>query len=490
MKNRHLERIIRILILSLCISIQLYGHSGKPKYHVIIDTDGALDDMRALSVFLSGNDIRVLAITCSQGSLMPDAVHGKVETLLSVFHHEGIPTGISEPVNTSLPAWSPFALNIDWGNGTTEMHNPVPKTNSVQLMDRVTSNYEDKITLIALGSLKTFADWLVTNPENKDKIDRVIWYNNGIPSGFNYMVSPESFRFFKESKIPLHIVANSQNTLIVDTAYFNVLNTCNTRYAKHIVQVHKQQAIVEKINQNHLRLWDDLVPLYLTVPLLFDVKKDNNLHYVSLQKAMPERFVFDITGELLTSTNQTNNMVFNDFPTDTSLYKAGYAKIVHPTIAKYGPEEWKAITMTNEIHGHTGIYSIIGAKMGIRAMEYFNVGVNNLYVTSYAGKKPPLSCFNDGIQISTGATLGQGLIEISDSISNIPSALFRFNNQTLLLSVHEHIAKQMHDEIKTGVSTHGLLTDRYWLYIENLAIKYWAEMDRNKLFKIQKMTDN
>ena len=47
--------------------------------------------------------------------------------------------------------------------------------------------------------------------------------------------------------------------------------------------------------------------------------------------------------------------------------------------------------MTNEIHGHTGIYSIIGAKMGIRAMEYFNVGVNNLMITSFAGSEPPLS---------------------------------------------------------------------------------------------------
>jgi len=98
--------------------------------------------------------------------------------------------------------------------------------------------------------------------------------------------------------------------------------------------------------------------------------------------------------------------------------------MLNKTIGKFGLVEWKAISMTNEIHGHTGIYSIIGAKMGIRAMEYFNVGVNNLEeVTTFAGNNSPLSCFNDGVQISTGATIGQVLslllIVYQLSLSNI-----------------------------------------------------------------------
>jgi pyrimidine-specific ribonucleoside hydrolase len=140
--------------------------------------------------------------------------------------------------------------------------------------------------------------------------------------------------------------------------------------------------------------------------------------------------------------------------------------------------------MTNEIHGHTGIYSIIGAKMGIRAMEYFNVGVNNLKVKSLAGHKPPLSCFNDGIQISTGATIGQGLITISDSVSLIPTAIFEFNNQEVKISLKPEIAEQMQEDIKYGVQTYGPLTNRYWLYIEKLAITYWSEFSRNAICDI------
>jgi pyrimidine-specific ribonucleoside hydrolase len=143
--------------------------------------------------------------------------------------------------------------------------------------------------------------------------------------------------------------------------------------------------------------------------------------------------------------------------------------------------------MTNEIHGHTGIYSIIGAKMGIRAMEFFNVGVNNLEAVTFAGHDPPLSCFNDGVQISTGATIGQGLISISDSISPIPSAIFEFNDQQVRMALDPEIAAQIQKEIRYGVTNYGLLSDTYWLYIENLAVEYWADFDRQKIFVIEKI---
>ena len=143
--------------------------------------------------------------------------------------------------------------------------------------------------------------------------------------------------------------------------------------------------------------------------------------------------------------------------------------------------------MTNEIHGHTGIYSIIGAKMGIRAIEYFNVGVNNLNVITFAGNTPPLSCFNDGLQISSGATIGQGLITVSDSISSTPLVIFEFNKQKVRISLKQEFAEKMQNEIAYGVSNYGLLSDTYWLYIERLAIDYWEAFDRHEIFLIERL---
>jgi len=480
------KRVIGFLILLAILLGNAFAHSGKPKFHVIIDTDGAIDDMRAISMLLSGNDIRVLAVTCSQGTLVPETVFMKVNSLLSVFHHEGIPVGISDEINFELPAWSSFARDIRWAK-EIKTQNLNPKRKSIELLSNTIENYQYKVTLVALGSLKTYADWLKANQNVAEKIERIIWYNShSIKEGFNFKVSPESYDYIQQSGIILDVVASFADDLLINQDYLNHIQSANSIYTNQIVDVHSQASIVEKINDNHLHLWDDMVPLYLTVPVLFDVEVKHNIRFASLNQHIPPSFVNETIGKLLISATTTNNRVFKAFPIDTALYKLEYARMLNETIGKFGVIEWKAISMTNEIHGHSGIYSVIGAKMGIRAMEYFNVGVNNLNILTFAGINPPLSCFNDGIQISTGATIGQGLITISDSISTIPSAIFEFNNQKVNITVKPEIAEQMRNEIEYGITNYGLLSDKYWLYIEELAMKYWVEFDRQAIFVIEK----
>ncbi|MDF1573868.1 MAG: nucleoside hydrolase [Bacteroidales bacterium] len=482
-----LKKLFGFLLLAGVLCSQASGHSGKPKFQLIIDTDGALDDMRAISMFLSANDIRVLAITCSQGTLLPDSVYIKVHALLSVFHHEGIPVGISDGLAAESPAWRSFAENIRWANSAS-IPDPSRKESSMDILENTMGYSREKITLIALGSLKTYADWLKANPHDREKIERIIWYNTPrMKDGYNYSIDPESFEYIRQSGIPLEVVSGKRNDLLVNDNYLKHLQSLPSVYADQIVAVHSKAPVEERIRNKHLKLWDDLVPLYLTTPVMFETRVENNIRFATINQTLPPEFVYETIASLLMSAAYTNNRVFSAFPLDSTLYKTEYASILHETLRKYGMKEWKAISMTNEIHGHTGIYSIIGAKMGIRAMEYYNVGVNNLTVTTFTGNNPPISCFNDGIQISSGATIGQGLITVSDSVSSIPSAIFRFNERKVHISVKPEIAEQMRNEINYGVETFGLLTETYWLYIEKLAIIYWAGFDRNDIFVIENL---
>ena len=102
-----------------------------------------------------------------------------------------------------------------------------------------------------------------------------------------------------------------------------------------------------------------MVPLYLTVPIIFDSETKENIRYVALNKSIPEEYIYETITRLLESASVTNNRVFHSYPVDTSLYKAAYQQIINKTIERFGLIEWKAISMTNEIHGHTGIYSIM-----------------------------------------------------------------------------------------------------------------------------------
>jgi pyrimidine-specific ribonucleoside hydrolase len=480
-----IKRIINTLLLFALICGDVLAHSGKPKYHVVIDTDGALDDMRAISMLLAGNDIRVLAITCSAGTLPPDSVFVKVSSLLSAFHHEGIPVGVSEGTTFENPEWGQFAQDIRWGSEGSA-RDIKPGHGSVEVLNRATETYPQKVTLIALGSLKTYSDWIKANENAAAGIERIIWYNSlNIREGFNYHVSPESFEFIRESGIPLEVVSSNREDLMIGQEYLNQVHGAGSVYARRIEEVHAQPPVAEKTSQRHLHLRDDMVPLYLTVPVMFEIEAKPRIKLVSLSRDIPSGFVYETVGKLLVSAASTNNRVFAAFPVDTALYKPGYASILNETIEKFGLIEWKAICMTNEVHGHTGIYSIVGAKMGIRAMEFFNVGVNNMEVITFAGSNPPLSCFNDGVQISTGATIGQGLITVSDSVSAVPSAIFEFNHQKVHISLKPEIAMQMQQEISECVKNFGLLSDKYWLYIEDLAIRYWVGFDRQEIFTIE-----
>ena len=172
------------------------------------------------------------------------------------------------------------------------------------------------------------------------------------------------------------------------------------------------------------------------------------------------------------------------------------------TIARWGKEEWRAVILTNEIHGHIGIYSTIGAKMSIYALEFISRCCNkmeNLKILSFAGSRPPVSCFNDGLQISTGATLGHGAIEIAKSCAESKEhadarveAIFRFRaicgteakEMQLRVWLKEELMQQIAGDIANAVKQYGHTPD-YWLQVRRLALDYWQQWNRAEIFETE-----
>ena len=172
------------------------------------------------------------------------------------------------------------------------------------------------------------------------------------------------------------------------------------------------------------------------------------------------------------------------------------------TIARWGKEEWRAVILTNEIHGHIGIYSTIGAKMGIYVLELLSRLCNKaeeLKVLSFAGSRPPVSCFNDGLQISTGATLGHGAIEIAKSCAESKEhadarveAIFRFKaicsteakEMQLRVWLKEELMQQIAGDIANAVKQYGHTPD-YWLQVRRLALDYWQQWNRAEIFETE-----
>jgi formylmethanofuran dehydrogenase subunit E len=96
-----------------------------------------------------------------------------------------------------------------------------------------------------------------------------------------------------------------------------------------------------------------------------------------------------------------------------------------------------------EFHGHLGPFVVIGYKMG--EISKIKLGKNPFHKKAiiWTGNKTPLSCIIDGIQLSSGCTLGKGNINIKNK--RIPKAKFINDNGRKIEII---LKKEIFDEIQ------------------------------------------
>lgn len=177
--------------------------------------------------------------------------------------------------------------------------------------------------------------------------------------------------------------------------------------------------------------------------------------------------------------------LLTSFDLPPALYAEDVRSIYGPTVKRFGLREWKMAVLTGEIHGHLGIYSTLGVKMGLRAREWFEAQgcKGEIALLSFAGSTPPVSCLNDGLQVSTGATVGHGLIRISDDAEKRVEAEFSCDGYRLSMALRPEFEAQIRSDIAEGVARYAH-SPAYWEYIRVLALRYWSTWDRNEIFLI------
>jgi inosine-uridine nucleoside N-ribohydrolase/formylmethanofuran dehydrogenase subunit E len=485
-------RKIFILISILLFSQTIWSQPlpVKLKHTIIIDTDCAIDDMRAISLLLSRPEITIKAILLSDGSLPPRESAGKINSLLKEFNVDNIPVVCGDILKEVNPPWREFNRQIRWGK---ESDNQVAILNAVDCLRENLKNANEKIILVCLGPLTNIAQLINSDPGLVSKVERIIWYNESVKplQGFNYECDKGSADIVFKSGIRIDVISNlNKENILFDSSINAVCIESKTRLATVFRNVFSQPLVIEKLQQNHLKLCDDLVALYITNPELFDINIITDELNVRYNKDYDVQGVRQAITDMINGTYfSEKNIVFNRFPIQHEMFNYDIRPIIDSAIARYGYDEWKANVMTDEFHGHLGVFSIVGAKMGIKARELFGVGADLLEVTTYAGTKPPYSCLNDGIQVSTGATLGMGTIHLVSHGKTKPAAIFTYKNRSIRISLKKEYLDQVDADIKEGIMKFGLLDDGYWKLIRHNALKYWVEWDRNKIFDIEEVSN-
>ncbi|MBD3319496.1 MAG: hypothetical protein GF350_00195 [Chitinivibrionales bacterium] len=187
------------------------------------------------------------------------------------------------------------------------------------------------------------------------------------------------------------------------------------------------------------------------------------------------------------------------FPKQQTLYGSGFDLVSCEQITEKDicelckkirhkdPEEFEAIMLTNKFHQHIGPNNIYGAKMALRAKEILGGKDHEISVLSEAGRKPPVSCLNDGIMAAIGATYGRGLISTVPGKKNL-SATFHFKDKAVRLEVKKEMLNHTRQFIKKSLKKHGGLTDEYFGDVRKMGLYVWENYDRKDLFTVTRIS--
>jgi pyrimidine-specific ribonucleoside hydrolase len=470
------KTLILIAVLAFLLPTQTFAHK-RAKYNIVIDTDAGVDDFRAITLFSASKDFNINCITTVDGVLDPQTGANFINQLMGVYHHEGILIGAGKNYKASkkyekhaMPFWKNLFEN------SSDKSFP----DAISLMGNSIKAEKGRTIIVAMGPLSNISAMIREYPENILKTEMILWFCefDKTPLGYNYEQDVKAFEEILAAGIPIKMISAGEVKYSPDFA-----ESCafvNSIYSKTLIQ------FIGKGQFEDFYLWDEMLPLYLLHPMIFDEKNVSaSTAQIKLKTdAQPEILITAI----LNSDKPESGVVFNEIPTDGYMVMSDVGKFTNQIIEKHGYSEYKIAALTSEIHSHMGIYSILGAKTGLRIMEYLHAGLDEIEIVSYAGLKPPISCFNDGIQVGTGSTIGYGTISVDTTKTPSPAVLVKYNGREILFSVKPSIIEKAKKDVGALIKAHGLESEMYWLKLRELSIEqYWLGISRFDLLDIEEV---
>ncbi len=448
--------LFTVLLLTVGTTLWASPLHSKLKHSIIINTDSNDSDLRAISIILSHPGITVEAILVSDGKLHREDGIKKIRSLLHRFNADTI------KVNTIA--------------GMTERF----------LLSEILLASKEQVTIVCLGPLANIVNELQDNKDKYKKIEEIIWYNESVNPlhGYNYEYDKEAVDILFKTGIAINVISSLNNKFVIfDHGFIKKCSKVKSTLGKEFFTISKRSAESEESGQ-----YEELAAIFLTNPELFEMTPSKEKEKVYFNKSQIEPAIKDVITDMINGHYKSGHFVaLYGFPVNRELYVYDIRQIIDSAIMRYGIDEWKACVMTDEFHGHLGVFSIVGAKMGMYAREYFGIGTDLLDIKTYAGSVEPYSCMNDGLQVSTGATLGQGSIYLINDTVAKPQAIFTYQNQSILIKLKSEYLQELQAVIDKGIKNYGLLNEGYWTLIRQTSIKYWLEWDRNQIFELEKL---
>ncbi|MCX8095357.1 MAG: nucleoside hydrolase [Caldisericia bacterium] len=183
---------------------------------IILDCDPGHDDMIAIMLASTRNEIELLGITTVAGNQTGDKTFENALKTLTLINRKDIKVarGFDKPILRDLVT----APKIHGISGLDGANLPIPqveplKIHAVDFIINTILNSNEKIYLVPTGPLTNIAISLIKEPKIKEKIEKIVLMGGAIfdsnitPSAeFNIYVDPEAAKIVFNSGIPLVMV--------------------------------------------------------------------------------------------------------------------------------------------------------------------------------------------------------------------------------------------------------------------------------------------
>lgn len=537
--QRVTARLAAALLSLLLLAIPAAGDEPLP---LLIDTDMGLDDMRAIALMMDAGHLKVHGVSTVFGSQEPRRGGRAMIRLLGGLGHRRIPVspGAEEPLEGKFepPAWRPVcetATDNLYGNeGHVLLHE-----SAHQMISRLARREGKEIQLVCLGPLTNLALALEADPSLPKVVHTlIVACADTVEPHFNITADPEAaLRVLGAPWKRVILLGGAGESLGID--FGDVLQG---------IQVERISGRTARGlgilcgSAEHLLLGDELASLYLIRPQLFTLSDpfcatviqegeqrgliargevNGACRVGTAQPGVPGpilvRAMLDSIGDLLDresspsggspdhQSHQGSGTLLRQFPPlEKSGYRDDVAGWMDRIVTAHGAEEWRWSVLAGEIHGHLGIYSMVGVKMGIRAMEILSATRQTLELAPHCGSQPPLSCLQDGLMVSTGATPGRGLLlsttgalllpplyvdeeidDLADAGGPAAAASFYYGERMITIRLLPEVQQLIGERINALARQHdGTSSETYFTALRSEALKLQLELDRNKIFEV------
>lgn len=225
-------RIVRTLFLLICSIVLVTACSGDDVTRVVIDSDGAFDDIKAILYLLEQPDIEVVALTFSgTGIAHCPAAAENASAVLERLDAPEIPVacGRTTPLEGDNEAPDMWRASADTLGGVALPDpRPLHQAGAVDLLSNVLADTDD-VVIVALGPLTNLAEAVQADADVFAKTSMMYLMGGAVDVGgnvlddpeaeFNIWADPTAAQIVFDTEIPITLVPLDATNYVPVTPY-------------------------------------------------------------------------------------------------------------------------------------------------------------------------------------------------------------------------------------------------------------------------------